>query len=614
MMTSDVGQKQGVERRVDPVDGVACTWEELQPKYKGIYTAQELNVYWDEQMVRGATGLEAAQAASASQAPIFLGTSPSPLAAGAARGIGNALQDYSKPASMASPRGPRLLPGKGTPRVEGKGETQTPQQSSSAGGFDLRIDPFDGARETWNNLQSKYEDQKSLAEMKDYWEKTMTLAAGGDSKASGDRQTSPFGLPAASPPSASPPVNRALGWRDGSFSGSPPAMMGVGNRVGAELEKLEPVFEKLKPFFKRIRPLLRAAVPLGAAAVAQVGKAQKTLSTHYTEEVGEILTGSVLLFFGSQFAMTIACVQAFRISGSERMQESFRQLQENYRRARLALNKDPEARRMLDRDNDGEVSRSELMLIWKELVFAESKDERKEALQKAFLVLKCVDPNRALEALVRLWGGCTMVLAVLRSRFAYCVSQGANVGQLLCATLRNYAQEPLYKMLPEHKPWVDFGLRFSSGLVGIVISRLLFRVLSAYSSALQGSAMLTAAVLRIRENRAAEQLSAGARQKRIVDTNINGVVAPEEIGASPWARPRSRSDGEEGLAPMLDPKVELQKLRNVEANKKEITKYALALCGFVWQLTGGRNLPLLLKILLSPVRVVEHSLTLMVNW
>merc|ERR1719277_2794939 len=47
---SSIGSRRAAEERVDPVDGAACTLEQLQDKYDGVYTPDEIQEYWESEM------------------------------------------------------------------------------------------------------------------------------------------------------------------------------------------------------------------------------------------------------------------------------------------------------------------------------------------------------------------------------------------------------------------------------------------------------------------------------------------------------------------------------------------------------------------------------------
>merc|ERR1712187_997235 len=74
---------------------------------------------------------------------------------------------------------------------------------------------------------------------------------------------------------------------------------------------------------------------------------------------------------------------------------------------------------------------------------------------------------------------------------AYCVSLGASIGHSICDFLKLHLQRFLYDAFPTQKKWVDFTLRSGCGLLGILISLALTRIVCAVASALQGAALLT---------------------------------------------------------------------------------------------------------------------------
>lgn len=321
------------------------------------------------------------------------------------------------------------------------------------------------------------------------------------------------------------------------------------------MEKLKPYWEKVRPYAEQVKPLLKATIPYLQMAWVQLQLLHVKLQPYYSEEFFDTIFAVILLFFGGQFAMTIACVQAFRMSGWRMMKGSWEQLKESYAQAVTTLEKDDKMRKLFDTDGDGALSLQEILVVFKEMVFAESKEQKNLAMERAFLVLKCVDPNKILDALIGLWVGVVTVLSTLRSQMAYCVSVGANIGRLICETLRNYTQDRLYAMLPEHKKWVDFGLRASCGFLGILISLFLVRIISAFNSSLQGASVLTKVVM-----------------QRLHD--------------------RGKIDSA------------FQKDRE----KEEMVKWAMAMVGFLWQLKSGFDLPWLLKLPLFPVYIVEGTL------
>merc|ERR1712151_492043 len=110
------------------------------------------------------------------------------------------------------------------------------------------------------------------------------------------------------------------------------------------------------------------------------------------------------------------------------------------------------------------------------MAMADNDKEKAVARQKMAVLLRCVDPNKILDASKGLWIGIVAVISTLRSRLAYCVSLGASIGHSICDFLKLHVQRFLYDAFPTQKKWVDFGLRSGCGLLGILISLALTRI------------------------------------------------------------------------------------------------------------------------------------------
>merc|ERR1719188_1684085 len=192
-----------------------------------------------------------------------------------------------------------------------------------------------------------------------------------------------------------------------------------------------------------------------------------------------------------------------------------------------------------------------------DIALANTDQERQLARKKIILVMKCIDPNKILDATLGLWTGCVAVLAILRSRFVHCISIGASVGQRVAETIIPLVQPRLYEAFPQHQRWVDFGLRSSAGCIGALTSLLLIRVISAFNSAFQGSAMLVAAAAAL-------------------------------IKKKGWQGPDWK----------------------LTEDQSRMAVWAVASLGFLMQLQSGFNLPFMVKLPLAPVLIVEYLLSI----
>merc|ERR1719271_1722361 len=161
-----------------------------------------------------------------------------------------------------------------------------------------------------------------------------------------------------------------------------------------------------KPFLEKAEPYIRQAYPYVVIAKDKAMTVYAYCEQRYDDEVGTIVLGLVLLFFGGQFAMTISAWQIFRISGKQTIVLSWRALQDSCKEAFDKLAKDEMGERVF-----GPV------------------DDKAKAREKVALLLKCIDPNKVWEAAGGLFTGLLAILAALRSRFVQCITMGHNAGR-----------------------------------------------------------------------------------------------------------------------------------------------------------------------------------------
>jgi len=249
--------------------------------------------------------------------------------------------------------------------------------------------------------------------------------------------------------------------------------------------------QEAKPYLRKAELVLRAAYPYFQVAQSKSCEACEVARPYCTKEVADVTFALVLLFFGGNFAMTIACWQAFRVAGLGVMKKSWGEITESYIVAKTALEKDDNAKDLLS-GADVTLGPIELLFAAKEIVSAETEEQRHSSQKRTMLLLKCLDPSQILDAFVGLWIGLLAVLATLRSHFVHCVNIGTIAGQHVAETVAPLVLPRLHELFPQSQKWVDAGLPVVAGGVGMLASLLLFRVVSAFSCALQGSALLLA--------------------------------------------------------------------------------------------------------------------------
>ena len=248
-------------------------------------------------------------------------------------------------------------------------------------------------------------------------------------------------------------------------------------------------WEKAQPHLAQVRPFLNKILPvLTEAGSKATNVARDVILPHYNDEIGKVMWNVILVFFGGQFALTIMALQAFKMTGSVMIQKSVSQLRESYHEAMIKLRSDPEARALMDETN-GEISLEDVGGAVFSLVAGGENVGRSRRIVS--VCLRCIDPNKLLDSLSGFLVGSMAILAILRSQVAKCVSIGAQIGTHITSFIRVRAEKDLFERYPQHKNWVDVGLRSGSALIGIIISFMLIKVVNSFNCALQGAESLS---------------------------------------------------------------------------------------------------------------------------
>eukprot|EP00811_Abedinium_folium_P035527 NODE_8312_length_1505_cov_20.185051.p2 GENE.NODE_8312_length_1505_cov_20.185051~~NODE_8312_length_1505_cov_20.185051.p2 ORF type:complete len:347 (-),score=100.44 NODE_8312_length_1505_cov_20.185051:338-1378(-) len=172
--------------------------------------------------------------------------------------------------------------------------------------------------------------------------------------------------------------------------------------------------------------------------------------------------------------------------------------------------------------------------------------------RKTLLAMSTINPEELNGALAGLFQGWVGVIATLKVQFARTVTLGTSIGEMLnkpCHDIIAPMVKPL--MSEEHQKWVPVILQWACKVVGITIAWWIQRVLSAVHSAIRGGKMLGA------------QLINEANRRGIISFSDKDTQIDEMIG------------------------------------------WGLALLGFLIQLSYGFRLPLLFRIFLFPLEILE---------
>jgi len=190
---------------------------------------------------------------------------------------------------------------------------------------------------------------------------------------------------------------------------------------------------------------------------------------------------------------TIACVEAFRISGWDRVKNGFTLLWEDYKVFKKVSDEDDTR----DDDNDGipDVQQvSSQQLITRKL--------------KIFL-MNC-SPQKLQEALSGIYTGLVSVLATLRLQFARTITLGSTIGEVIAPPAIKYGHPIIAAVIPaDYHKWIDVVLTYIARSIGVSIAWTLNRIVATVHSAMRGSQIFCEAFARWTAKRGFTMLSRG---------------------------------------------------------------------------------------------------------
>lgn len=231
------------------------------------------------------------------------------------------------------------------------------------------------------------------------------------------------------------------------------------------------------------------------------------LQRYYSRTLAELFLGFVLLFFGGNFALTIACYTAIKLSGWDSLKDSVTDLWTSYVECRAAIEKDDDLKKECDLDGDGTLKTSEVALA--------AYDNPEIRNKIAMTLLRSLDPNKMMNAFKGIWMVLLSVMATLHSQFAQQITIGANIGNVVKDMLQVWVAPKLTIVLRTYdsklEKWSDFILICFSRLVCIIVSIFLTKIVAAFHSALKGGEILSQHALNWMEN---NQMMHGTEQDK----------------------------------------------------------------------------------------------------
>eukprot|EP00798_Chlamydomonas_sp_ICE-L_P023163 gene23163-30371_t len=245
----------------------------------------------------------------------------------------------------------------------------------------------------------------------------------------------------------------------------------------------------------------------------------KKLEPYHPEAFLPGVFGLFLVFFGGQFPLIVAAIEAFRLTGWETTKASLITLWESYKLAKAASDKDD----LIDDDKDG-------------IPDVQQIGKRALATRKLQVFAKSTDPDKLQAGIQGLLG----VVTTLKLQFAQSITLGVSLADIfeqasnsvikpalvvvtpkedqkwLDMTIRYFILESILKHFPswrycllrsvikpalvvvtpkEYQKWLDMTIRYFCRSFAVSVVWWLQRIMSAFHSAIRGAQMLVLGVV-----------------------------------------------------------------------------------------------------------------------
>lgn len=194
----------------------------------------------------------------------------------------------------------------------------------------------------------------------------------------------------------------------------------------------------------------------------------------------EALGGLAMCFFGGIYPLTVAAVEAFRVSGGEYALKCLKHIWEELVIVHQA-NQDDNKR---DDDGDG---------------VADIHQISKQALmsRKMALVLKSVNPSKLLDAYGGLAQACAGVCATLKLQFAKVIALAASIADKMRPVMIQFVAPILVAIIPaDYHKWVGPIIDVFCKMVAGSVAWFMYRVVAAVHSGIIGGLVCTRAIMR----------------------------------------------------------------------------------------------------------------------
>lgn len=194
------------------------------------------------------------------------------------------------------------------------------------------------------------------------------------------------------------------------------------------------------------------------------------------DDILNALFGLLLCFFGGTFAVLIAAVEAFRMTGWSQTRDNVLALYDEYLVVKAKYEEDEKH----DKNNDGVPD-------------VQQKTPSELLLHKTHLFVTSVkNPDKISSAITGIFSSCLSVAAVLRIQFAKTVTLGVSIGNAMRNAAESFLMPTLNQLTPvEYRHWLPTVVNYVCKSIAISIAWYIQKVVSAIHSSIRGGLMFT---------------------------------------------------------------------------------------------------------------------------
>lgn len=250
------------------------------------------------------------------------------------------------------------------------------------------------------------------------------------------------------------------------------------------LDSLRQLQESAAPLFVYLATFLEEVTPVIDFVKTNGQQLWTALQPYHPEDLFPAIYGLFLVFFGGVYMTIVASAEAAYQFGWDRIKVSLIALHGEWHKASDAFQRDNK----IDKDRDGVADVEEMS----------AKDL---AARRLMVLTRAMDPEKVSAALEGLTIAVVAILATLRVKFAKAITLGTAIGQVLEQILSPFTTPSLQYALPDdYDKWVPVISRYGFRYLGISMSWILMRVITAVFAALKGSELSLLGIIGYLEN------------------------------------------------------------------------------------------------------------------